>query len=306
MNFSSPPRDASVENLLELCEVLREGEQTREGLYGEVDQGESLVRDNIRFGVRLGFLEESDDGVTITSRGVEASYNQDDSEELSEQFRAGIQDYGLYRAVLGEIVEEVISDDERVVEKPHVLRIFRTSIGLEGSERTLSSAATTYLQTLEAAGLGEYVVGRMGKETRLEINDEFEGLVEHIIELGETDSGEEEQAQSNEESEAVSREVVSGVEARPSIDMSSEAPFQVSLELSGDENPDNVEELVVAVRRGFSQNLTEPVDVGTDEADDQSKSDDKLDTEPEEVEDDNSSDQSLDTFMGSDSESVDE
>jgi hypothetical protein len=54
MNFESPPKDASVENLLEICELLREGELTREELYKQVEQSKSLVRDNIKLGKGLG------------------------------------------------------------------------------------------------------------------------------------------------------------------------------------------------------------------------------------------------------------
>lgn len=77
MSFDRPPKDASVDNLLKLCEVLREGTKTRDELYDELEQGNTLVRDNIRYGIRLGFLEKFEDGVNTTSRGVEASYNQD-------------------------------------------------------------------------------------------------------------------------------------------------------------------------------------------------------------------------------------
>ena len=69
--------------------------------------------------------------------------------------------------------------------------------------------------------------------------------------------------------------------------------FTVSLELSGDEEPENVEQLVLAIRRGLKKDLSnELTNTGGEEAD----SVDKQESE----EDSDSTDQSLDSFMSQD------
>ncbi|WP_124190535.1 hypothetical protein [Natrarchaeobius oligotrophus] len=317
MNFDSPPKDASDENLLELCEVLRESDHTREELYDAVDQGKTLVRDNIRLGVGLGFLEESEEGISATPRGIEASYNQDDPNDLADQFQAGIQEYQLYNIVLKELVVNGVTDEDSIT-KSDILQVFRTEIGLEGSENTLGSAATTFLQILEAAGLGDYIVGRGGNETRLELDEEFEDLANPIIEdkPEQPDTPDSQTEQENTEIRTRSKTTDTPV---PEVQASN--PFQISLELSGDEDPAKVEELIVAVRRGLNRDLeisdldldSESEDIEENLGSDQEDSEEELefsekenDAEGENESESDSSDSSLDTFMGSESEADEE
>lgn len=314
MKFDRAPGDASVENLLELCEVLREGDLSREELYEVVDQSETLVRDNIRYGVGLGFLEESEEGVSTTSRGIEASYNKDDPEELAEQFQAGLRDYRLYNVVLEDIVDGGISQKEEIT-KSDVLQVFRTSVGLEGSENTLGPAATTFISTLEAAGLGNYIVGRGGKETRVELDKEFDVLVEQIIE---DDPVEEEASQQGvpEGDQGVvgspNQATAKNIQRQVS---DSGGSFEIRLDLSGDEDPTKVEELIVGIRRGLAQEINSPDSIPTSEnsvkeiegpedglKEETDSSEDQDENKSEGEDEDESSDRSLDTFMDSKSE----
>lgn len=309
MNFDKPPKDASVDNLLELCEVLREGVQSRDGLYEAVEQSHTLVRSNIKYGVGLGFLKELEDGVETTPRGVEASYNQDNPEELAEQFREGLQEYQLYTAV----IEQLASEDEPPIIKSDVLRVFRTSVGLEGSENTLGDAATTFIQTLEAAGLGKYVVGRGGNETRLEIAEDFERLVDKITATPEPEPA------SVEDRVKSTPQLTVKENSQPRVDSSS-SPIRINIELSGDEDPDKVEDLIIGVRRGLTRDLGNSDDSKSsehsekenlEEASDNSEAgtvdqDKKNNPERNDEAESTSSDQSLDTFVESKSTSKDE
>lgn len=318
MSFDSAPKDASVEHLLEICEVLREGELTREELYEEVDQSKSLVRDNIRLGTGLRFLEESDEGVSATSRGIEASYNQGNSTDLAEQVRAGLQDYQLYNIVLKSLADNDFSGKESIT-KSDILQVFRTSVGLEGSESTLGDGATTFLQTLQYADLGNYVVGRRGKETRLELSEDFEDLVDDIVEEQEEDPQEEQDQEPSNERIEPRQEPTTGQVSYPEVESGS--AFQINLELSGEEDPKQVEELIIGVRRGLARELdekekkvkTEPVEVDEEFENGQNSSEEEIvDSEKENTSEQNgqsdpeSSDQSLDTFVGTESTAEEE
>lgn len=306
MNFDRPPKDASVDNLLELCEVLREGIQTRDKLYESVEQGDSLVRDNIRYGVGLGFLRETDEGVETTSRGVEASYNQDSPDELAEQFRQGLIEYQLFNVVLEELASEAFSADDLPITKSDVLRVFRTSVGLEGSESTLGSAATTFIQTLEAAGLGKYVVGRGGKETRLELTEDFDELVDQITTSQEIESETEPEPI---EELYESQPHASANETSPSTSQTNSSPINIKIDLSGTEDPDKVEELIIGIRRGLSQDLSKFNDGPSSEhfgPENEEKSSENTTSAPTDQEkeidselESNAPDQSLDSFADS-------
>ncbi len=310
MTIERPPRDASVDNLLELCEALREGEKSREELLESVDQGKTLVRDNIRYGIGLGFISESEDGVKATSRGIEASYNRDAPEMLAEQFKNGLGEFQLYRSTLNDLVSEGFSEDGSPIKKSDVLRVFRTSLGLEGSENTLSGAATTFIDTLQAAGLGEYIIGRGGNESRLEINEEFGRSVEEILRTEDAEDGtdEEESEKSTGVSGSQNKQVVG---TTPRQTKTTEVPLDIQVELSGDEDPNKVEELIVGIRRGLARDL----DLSEPDSDEGDTGDEDLkkpeDVPEQELKDDSesndektSSDQSLDTFV--ESKSADE
>ncbi|MFC6719168.1 hypothetical protein ACFQGT_02630 [Natrialbaceae archaeon GCM10025810] len=314
MNFDSTPKDASDEHLLELCEFLREGEHSREELYDAIDQGRTLVSDNIRYGIGLGFLEESEDGISATSRGIEASYNQDNPADLVDQFQSGLQEYQLYNIVLKELASNDVSENDSIT-KSDVLKVFRTAVGLEASEKTLGSAATTFLQTLAAAGLGEYIVGRGGNETRLELDEEFEELINPIVE-NEPDQPDPQPRQEDAGSQTRSKAVDSLI---PEVQSSN--PFKISLELSGSEDPSEVEELIVAVRRGLALDIDvsesninnestdndESTEIDVDGSEENlDPSDQEKNSNPDNESEADSSDSSLDTFMGTRSEADEE
>lgn len=194
--------------------------------------------------------------------------------------------------------------EKEEITKSDVLQVFRTSVGLEGSENRLSSAATTFLKTLEAAGLGEYIVGRGGNETRLELNDEFETVSDQVI--GESEEGSNQQV-NQERIDFPNKSIAKNIQ-RSDLDASSS--FQVRLELSGDEDPTEIEELIAGVRRGLTRDLNtsdsseDPMDTVEDNPAEDSKKENSEGSDDGTEED--SSDRSLDTFMQPESETDEE
>lgn len=177
--------------------------------------------------------------------------------------------------------------------------MFRTSVGLEGSESTLGDAATTFIQTLEAAGLGKYVVGRGGNETRLEVAEGFGRLAEKI-----TEDDESKQQSGEVKSESQTQSVVEEFSNPPrEID----SPLQIRLELSGDEDPNEVEKLIVGIRRGLARDLGlsnsegGQVSVNAENSEDHptDPEEPKESTESDDESGSTSSDPSLETFVDS-------
>ena len=304
MSYATPRKDASVGNLLSLCEILREGPLPREEIYEEADIGRSLVGDTIEYGSRLGFLTDSEEEIKATERGIGASYCDEGDSDLEEHIIEGLSEHDLYRDVLETLAPE--AQDSGVITKKDVLRTFRTEMGLSGSESTLGDAAITFLQTLDAGGCGDYIVGRRGKESRVEVTEDFENIVEKITtvdtEIGQSDRDASPKSSANPEVEpdTSERDIPSqrspnqdGRGQHKSVNRTQSDSFTVSLELSGDDEPESVEQLILAIRRGLekdlSNELTNTGGVGGDSANNQ-------DSE----EDSDSTDQSLDSFMSQD------
>jgi len=295
MSYSKPRKDASVENLLSLCVALREGELSRDEIAEKADIGSSLISDNIHFGVQLGFLEETEDSVRATNRGITASYAEEGDDDLEEQFIDGIRSYSLYRDVFSELVPD--GKESGVLTKNDIIRVFRTSVALTGSESTLGGAAITFLQTLDAAGCGDYVAGRRGNESRIELSDQFDLIAERVTTSDDTnkkestpdiDSSEPETPQGNDGPLASPQPIPD----RETLSETPSTPFEVSLSLDGDEDPQNVEQLILAVRRGFDRDL----DVNyADQAVD-SDEDFTHENEVDDSDESDSPDQSLDSF----------
>ena len=304
MSYTTPRKDASVENLLSLCEILREGPLPREEIYEEADIGRSLVSDTIEYGTRLGFLSETEDGIKATERGIGASYYTEGDSDLEEHIIEGLSEHNLYRAVLKTLAPD--AQDSGVITKKDVLRTFRTEMGLSGSESTLGDAAITFLQTLDAGGYGEYIVGRRGKESRVEVAEDFENIVEEITtaDTGTEQGDGQASPKSTTDAKADPDTLVETTQFQRGtgqdetgqykpLNQTESDLFNINLELSGDEEPENVEQLILAIRRGLTKDLREN---STKKGGEQEEATNNQESE----EGSNSSEQSLDSFMSQD------
>lgn len=305
MSYPTPRKDASVENLLSLCVILREGPLSRDKLYEEADIGRSLVSDTIEYGNRLSFLAGSDEEIKATERGIAASYYDEGDDDLEEYIIEGICDYDLYRTVLETLAPE--AKEKGVITKKDIVRTFRTEIGLSGSESTLGDAAITFLQTLDAGGCGDYIVGRRGKESRIEIIEDFEEIVEKVAteNIGKEQSNPETSPRSttnpepgpeNSEEHTLSQQGTGRdeIRQRKPLNQAQSDPFTVKLELSGDEEPENVERLILAIRGGLKKEINEDLTKAGGEEESAANN-------QESEENSDSTDQSLDSFMTQDS-----
>lgn len=182
MAYDNPPTDASPKNLLALCNALSDGSLTADELDdSDIGLSKTVIRDTLRYGIRLGFINEDDDGkLKLTDRGWDIAFVDDVDETVEKPFRTGIQDWPLYSDLIDKIVEEDLLEkgDPNTITQKQILPILNRSFGFSelSTESTLKPATTTFLQTLDAAGYGNYVIGRGGKPTRIEVNDDFREL----------------------------------------------------------------------------------------------------------------------------------
>lgn len=188
-NFEIPPYRTSPEKLIEVCQELSMGgEWTDEKIIEETDLAGNTARNTISYGIELGLIKEDDGKIELTPSGFDLGYEEELSDTTEDFFRQGISESKIYSALVlrlyNQYFEKLLSKQE--LERDSVLREIRVWFGLTGpSQDVLQRATATFFETLEAAGCGEYIVGRGSKPTRLELDSDglevFENLAKEVI-----------------------------------------------------------------------------------------------------------------------------
>lgn len=181
--MSSPdlPSRAKPEALHTLCCHLRsvDGAQKTD-LYSEIDIDQRQIRAAVDYGVKLGFLTVDDNFVQNTSRGSGLGYARNiDSDSAQTVFREAVESYEPYRDTLlrlhvEESVEEV--NGNPAVKQNSFKAKAEASTGKEHSDREIN----LLIKTAQAAGLGTFVTGRKGFETRLKLSEQYKEFLSEL------------------------------------------------------------------------------------------------------------------------------
>lgn len=255
--YPNPPYKVSdTDYLKEACEFLRSGAKTRDEIEEETD----ISKPNrvIYLGLQLGFLEEDDEGLSATESGVQLSYSPSDEPDL---YREAVRDYPLYHDLLQALLENrdtVVREDE-YIPLSEIEKHLRVTLGLELSDYKAKEAARTFLKTLSAAGLGEYISGHgPGKPGRLELVNEFFDIISDLL-----TSPDDEQSTSNreldtsssshekqEENLAQDHDTISNA-----VEVQSGVNLDIELSVDGSDDPENVRQLLLSIRQGLEQDV---------------------------------------------------
>lgn len=181
MAYDVPAQDANPENLLAICRGLTDGSLTVKGMEDseDIDVSSSVISDTVKYGIRLGFLEKDEnEKVSLTDRGWEIAFEEEITDAMGESFKHGIQDHPLYSDLIEKTqVKGLVSENEsEAITQKQILPLLNSDFGFSdlSSSSTLKPATNTFLRTLEAAGYGDYVIGRGDKPTRIELEEELE------------------------------------------------------------------------------------------------------------------------------------
>lgn len=176
--LEKPPYDANPANLETICAKLLQGPARAGDLLEDetVSLSKQPINRNIGYGVRLGFLSESEGGYEVTSNGETLAHvGYEDAEWL---FRKAVEKDPLYRSLISQAVEkngiEKVRDNDCVT-RESVLGTLTDEYNFSLGKRSLKAAAATYLRTLDAAGFGNYVRGDGEYPTRLELKENIFG-----------------------------------------------------------------------------------------------------------------------------------
>lgn len=176
-----PPTRGDPEGLLELVDVLSEGgTHSTDSLVESLDVSRRSIQGTTQYGRALGFVEEREDGYVLTDEGFELSFASEESDQ-EELFRNSIRQYPAYKYILQSSLSE-LDDEADSIDSPTILKELRTTFGFrDKKDETIRNAITTLLQTVDAAGLGEYIIGRGGADTRIEVSAEELRSLEDLI-----------------------------------------------------------------------------------------------------------------------------
>lgn len=176
MSYEKPPYDATIDNIKLLCKELRDVSETnKDELEEETEdlQGSTFSR-TLEAAVRLGLFEQTENGYKPTTEGKRIGYRRLSDEEEKELFRKLVKQYDFYNALLEIVGGNLTSDDgEQYLEREVVQSEIGINFDFGVSDRTLESAAGTFLQVLDECGVGEYKRGQSGYPTRLVVNEEY-------------------------------------------------------------------------------------------------------------------------------------
>jgi len=181
MDLDTPPYDATVKNIRQICEEFRDisGGDSAEMSESIDDMGETTFDQNLNAAVTLGLFEIDEGGLYKPTRaGKQIGYGGLDEIEEQELFRTLVKEYDFYNELLDIVGDELTTENgEQFLERDLVQREISINFDLGVGDRTIESAAGTFLKILDECGVGEYKQGRRGYPTRLVVNEQYAGFL---------------------------------------------------------------------------------------------------------------------------------
>ena len=184
ITYLAPPREASPDRLLEVCETLGEGQLTKHEVVETANGGTDAIYDTIRYGEQLGFLMTSSEGVATTFLGRAATEAHEEGQR-AESFRTGLAYYTLYVDLLATCMD-IDSPPERIA-RSTVAETLEAEFGLDVSKKTMKERVHTFMRTLEWCDLGDFEPGRKSRETGFRLKPGIGRALREIISVSALD-----------------------------------------------------------------------------------------------------------------------
>lgn len=177
------PSRAKPEMLHQICRQMESDEGIEKSEVSENLSGNRRsIRATIDYGDKLRFLDSNDGRIKLTPRGWGISLNSDISDEaVVRAFRESIEEFQPYRESLIKIhsknLEKTVKGNESIKQSDLKQSLYESiDTNVENREVNL------LIKTAAAAGLGEFMTGRKGLETRLVLSDEYFDYIEKLCE----------------------------------------------------------------------------------------------------------------------------
>lgn len=299
------PIRGDPDRICDLCSVVGSSPTSRETIAEGYDESQKTINQDIRYAIALGLMTETEDGVKATDRGINLSQTLPNEERRASYFRQAIADHEGYSILVDKLLR--VPDGEEV-QRRDVDKHLRVGLAVDLADDSRTRAATLFLRTIEAAGVGSYKQ-RRNNPSGLKITDE-EARTE-LLSFIDGDNHPNEQDNPNEPVESnpsddQSRESTGGlmpetqgtrneqsITTRQTSDEQATGwivNFDIQLQLDGTEDPENIKFLISAVRSGilneseldFSPHSGESTDFGPVGTTSEADTDDQIEGESEE------------------------
>lgn len=183
MSETDLPSRAKPESLHAVCLYIRSnGQQSKADLYESLSIDRRQIRASIEYGATLGFLTSDGKTVSVTQNGHTLGYTESiESETAKSLFRDAIEDYAPYRDALLWVKEN--RDTEQIKSDPCITQsAFSAAIKAITGKTYKNRVINLLIKTCVAAGLGTFITGRKGLETRLRLFDKYNKFVDYLSE----------------------------------------------------------------------------------------------------------------------------
>jgi predicted ATP-dependent endonuclease of OLD family len=180
-DIETPPSKSDPDTLLQVVDALsRGGVYSTEELTKDTELSKRKVQATTNYGRELGFIEKQESGHQLTDSGFELSFSSEGSER-EELYKNAITQCHSYKHIIRASCDELDFEGD-VLDSQIIKKELRTTFGLRDiSDTTVREVINTLLKSLDAAGFGEYIVGRGGKNTRIESSsEELESLCDQV------------------------------------------------------------------------------------------------------------------------------
>lgn len=242
------PREASPQRLERIITLVRDEPLQRKTIIDRLGVNDDAGYDTIRLGIGLNFLQPTDRGITPTPLGEQTQ----DPDTRQSAYQQGLAEHEDYATIL-----RLLSDRNLLhsgpLERATVNTLLKEELDVDMSKNTLSERVNTLLRTFEAAGLGDFVSGKPNTVAHFNFTTEFKPILADII-------GDDTQPTQTDPDHPLNvQTTLPGTDTTPEINTTdpSDSQFQISFQLDKEMTPDDIEEAVVAIRRGLRQDLEE-------------------------------------------------
>lgn len=176
------PVHTSPEDLEQFCEDAN-GVLPNHPSNVETALNPQTLAETIKYGIRLGFLERTDDQqIDFSQYGRRLAQGRLSYDDVQEGFESGIMNYKLYRSLFyrtGDKLKET-EHGEVHLSGEVVANAIGFNLDFELTEGGIKEGAKTFLKTLEAANLGRYYPARKNKPERLVVTDEYKEFLSKL------------------------------------------------------------------------------------------------------------------------------
>lgn len=168
------PNYLTIKNLVDLLEEIKNKQGGDEEYYRiRSPKGFDRAKDAAK---ELGFIAISEGGLHLTDIGTRFMWESDASIRKEIMIKDVLLIYTPYDVAIARMIKDNLTE----VESDYVQSIWARDLKIRLTRERLQRCVTFFFQLMEYSGLGKYVIGRRGAQTRLASFGNYKSMIESI------------------------------------------------------------------------------------------------------------------------------